>query len=515
MKKGIAVLLVLVLALGLCGCGAKEKKLGQIVIGTSSAIESGEYGEYNFDMLASGVSRPAIVRQETDGQFYGQIADWSTEDSRTWTFTVLDGIRWSDGSAVSAKDIEAGLASEDKLKDYESYAVSEDGRSLTIVLPEPNVRFLSEMTYIRPLPSAPGAAANLSCGPFVPEEFNRDAGTITFVPNEYYPEVKNLKAERIIFQLFANEDTMYMALQSGDIDMVWNYSAGVPSGYQDVLAGSENLQLISAPAGNLPAVLVFNNAKGPFADKNLRLAVSYALDYDQFKTYFGSKYAQTPGRGVVSPAVLGYSAENSPELAKDLAAAENCMKAAGYESKNAEGFFVNAAGEEAKFALTINSSKAAHVSYGELVKTQLEAFGIRVDLDTCDSTAYNAKTSNKFSENNITAQAAIMAYTTAGVNMKDGLASIYVDGNHAVQGGAQVFDPVFSALLADAGSSATQEEYKTAAAKVQQYYTDNCPIIPLFWDSSILAASARFEGLHCDSGFGLNNIANWFSLTEK
>ena len=58
-----------------------------------------------------------------------------------------------------------------------------------------------------------------------------------------------------------------------------------------------------------------------------------------------------------------------------------------------------------------------------MIKTQLEAFGIQVNLDTVDKDAYNAKTSNKFSENNITMEAAIYGcYTAAaGMGMGNGL----------------------------------------------------------------------------------------------
>ena len=51
------------------------------------------------------------------------------------------------------------------------------------------------------------------------ESFNKEAGTITSAVNEYYPQKPNV--EKIVYQLFGNEDTMYLALQQGDIDMVW------------------------------------------------------------------------------------------------------------------------------------------------------------------------------------------------------------------------------------------------------------------------------------------------------
>ena len=90
------------------------------------------------------------------------------------------------------------------------------------------------------------------------------------------------------------------------------------------------------------------------------------------------------------------------------------MADAGYTEKNADGFYVNANGEVCVFTLTCNAGKEAHVGYAELVKTQLEQFGIQVVLETLDADSYNAKTSNKFSENNITMEAAIYGYTAAG-----------------------------------------------------------------------------------------------------
>ncbi len=187
--------------------------------------------------------------------------------------------------------------------------------------------------------------------------------------------------ERIIYQLFGNEDTMYLALQQGDIDMVWGYSTGVAGTYQDVLAGDENVSLINVAAANAPAVLAFNNANGLFTDENLRQAVSYALGYEAFKTYFGSAYAEIPNRGFVPSTTVGY--KDTEKLTTDIAKAEEFMKAAGSTEKNADGFYINGDGQAAAFELTVNASKETHVGYAEMIKTQLEQFGIQVNLGYC------------------------------------------------------------------------------------------------------------------------------------
>ena len=559
MKKALALLLAAVMALSLAACGAAtetpttaavttptettaapqtepEYAVETITVGTTAAIETAVYGEYNFDMLASGVSELPLVYQDTNGEFHPLLADFSTEDGQTWTYTIREGMTWSDGEPVTAEDIlftleydqangsanfEAQTDADGKTTEakYTEYTLSPDKASISLTLTTPNVRELSNMTSFRVMPkhiyegkdSVTEAESRITCGPYVLESFSKEAGTLTFSVNPYYPQKPNVK--QIVYRLFGNEDTMYLALQQGDVDMVWGYSTGVAGTYQDVLAGDENVALINVAAANAPAVLAFNNAKGLFTDENLRQAVSYALDYDAFKTYFGSAYAQIPNRGFVPETTVGY--KQTEQLTTDTAKAQEYMEAAGYSEKNADGFYVNDAGQTASFTLTVNAAKEAHVGYAEMIKNQLEQFGIQVNLDAVDKDSYNAKTSNKFSENNITMEAAIYGYTAAGMGMGNGLGSIYVDGNHAVQGGCQVFDEAFQSILSEMKAAKTIDEYYAGAAKLQDYYAAHMPLIALYWDNMMLAYASRLENVTVDAVFGLNNVNNWFTITEK
>ena len=562
MKKVGSLLLAVLMVLSLAACGktpaeptqtpstqpstetptteatepAPTYAIDTLTVGTTAAIETAVFGEYNFDMLASGVSELPLVYQNTKGEYHPLLATYATEDAATWTYTIQDGMTWSDGAPVTAEDIlftlqydqangsanfEAQTGEDGKVTEakYTGYTLSDDKMSISLTLASPNVRELSNMTSFRVMPkhvyegkdTVTEAEGRITCGPYVLESFNKEAGTITFAVNEYYPQKPNV--EKIVYQLFGNEDTMYLALQQGDIDMVWAYSTGVAGTYQDVLSTDSNVSLVNVAAANAPAVLAFNNAKGLFSDENLRQAVSYALNYEEFKTYFGSAYAEIPNRGFVPSTTVGYT--DTEKLTTDTAKADEYMKAAGYTEKNADGFYVNADGAAAAFTLTVNAAKETHVGYAEMIKTQLEAFGIQVNLDAVDKDAYNAKTSNKFSENNITMEAAIYGYTAAGMGMGNGLGSIYVDGNHAVQGGCQVFDEAFSSILDELKAAKTIEEYYAGAAKLQEYYAAHMPLIALYWDNMMLAYSSKLDNVTVDAVFGLNNVNNWFSTTKK
>ncbi len=536
-KRVIALSVSLLLVFGLfSGCKKSEAGLSQVVIGTMSVIETATRGEYNYDMLSSGVSEMPLVSQDTLGNFHPLLASYETKDGKTWTFTVLEGMTWSDGVSVTAEDILYTLQYEDmngsaNLKDqtdstgsvtkakYTGYSISEDKRSISLTLATANVRELTNMTSFRVMPkhiyegredTVTDADKRVGCGPYKLTSFSKEGGTLTFEKNPHYPQ--SPKVEKVIYRLFGNEDTMYMALRQGDIQMVWTYATGVSSAYQDVLAKDKGVSLVNVPAANVPAVLAFNNSKGPFVNEELRKAVASALDYEAFKTYFGSSYAATPNKGFVPSTTVGY--KETEKLGMNYEKAATHMANAGYTRKNAAGFYVNQAGEEFSFTLTVNGSKTTHTGYAELVKTSLERFGIRVVLDVVDSAAYNAKTSNKFSENNVTHEAAIFGFTAAGMGMMNGLGSIYVDGNHAVQGGCQVFDSAFSQILGEMAGAKTIEEYSAAAGKLQDYYADRMPLVALYWDNMMYAHSAQFKNLTVDFTFGLNNINTWFTIEK-
>ena len=552
MKRITALLLAALLLILLPACGGKnagtlpdssasgnataDYPIEQLIVGTTAVIEKAIRGEYNYDMLASATTEPPLVWQDTTGNYHPLLASYSTEDATTWTYTVLDGLKWDDGEPVTASDILFTLQYEDAQGSanlvsqtdsegnttpakYVSYSVSEDDRSISLTLAAPNVRELSNMTSFRVMPkhlyegheAVSEEAARVGCGPYRFVSFNRDAGTITFKANPNYPQKPNVG--KLEYRLFGNEDTLYLALQGGDLDITWAYSTGVAAAYQDILAASDTVSLLSVSAVNAPAVLGFNNASGFFADENLRLAVSYALDYTQFRTYFGSPTALIPQRGFAPPATVGYAETDA--LTTDFGKAMQYMTAAGYGKKSGNAYFADASGKEAGFTLTYNAEKEAHAGCAELIKTQLEAFGIHVTLDGTDKDSYNAKTSNKFSENNITMEAALYGFTAAGMGMGSGLGSIYADGSHNVQGGCQVFDPAFKTILDGMAAAQTIEDYYAGAADLQAYYAAHIPLLALYWDDLLLAHSAKYTNLTADCVFGLNNIQNWFTITKK
>ena len=112
-------------------------------------------------------------------------------------------------------------------------------------------------------------------------------------------------------------------------------------------------------------------------------------------------------------------------------------------------------------------------------------------------------------------EVALFGYTSAGMGMGNGLATIYVDGRHAVQGGAQVYDEQFQKILSAMADAKTLEAYTSAAGDMQRFYAEHLPVVALYWDALTYGASSGLDNIVVDNVFGLNNVQNWLNISYR
>ena len=73
----------------------------------------------------------------------------------------------------------------------------------------------------------------------------------------------------------------------------------------------------------------------------------------------------------------------------------------------------------------------------------------------------------------------------------------------------------FEEILAELGGATTLDAYYESAGKLQNYYAEHLPFLALYWDNMMFAYAAKLNNLTVDAVFGLNNVNNWFTITEK
>lgn len=181
-----------------------------------------------------------------------------SDDKLTYTFTLKDDLKWSDGSPLTAADFEYSwkrAAATETAADYsylfeiikgypENLAVkaSEDGKTLTVELAAPCAYFLDLVAFPVYLPvkqdqveSAEGfkdasgkiidagawalEAGFVSNGPFVLDKWEHKE-SMTYKKNPNYHRADEVKLEQLDFMLSADQTAVYAAYQAGDLDFI-------------------------------------------------------------------------------------------------------------------------------------------------------------------------------------------------------------------------------------------------------------------------------------------------------
>ena len=233
-----------------------------------------------------------------------------TEDGLTYTVTLKDGLKWSDGTDLTAADFEYSwkrAVAPETAADYEymfsgfnGYAdgnlnvTAADDKTLVFVLDAPCAYMEDLMAFptfypvqkacveASATPDAPGAwcqeAGFVSNGAYVCTGWNHDV-SMTYEKNPYFYDADKVSIEKVEFMLSADDTAIYAAYNAGDVDFI----DSVPTDEIATLIDNPEFYIIDALGTYYAA---FNCCSPLFADKTpaqaacMREAFSLLIDRD-------------------------------------------------------------------------------------------------------------------------------------------------------------------------------------------------------------------------------------------
>ena len=346
---------------------------------------------------------------------------------------MRDGLKWSDGSDLTAKDFEYSwkrAANPETAADYSymfngiagypdnlNVTASEDGKTLTVVLTAPCAYFLdlaafptfyavkqetveSAEGYLGDDGSVqnPGAwaleAGFVSSGAYTLTEWKHNESMV-YTKNPYYSDAENVKLETLEFMLSADDTAIYAAYNSDDLDFI------------DTVPNDEIQSLLENPEFHIVDELgtyyiCFNVKSDLFAGKTVEQAADMRKAFTKLidRQYIidtvgqtGQKIATTfipegmaDGNGGVFKAnddaytfpdaeALGYYGEEV-----DTEGAIELLKSAGYEFDDSG---MLSADTPISFEYLTNES-SGHIAIAECVQQDLAMIGIDMTIRTCD-----------------------------------------------------------------------------------------------------------------------------------
>ena len=311
-----------------------------------------------------------LVRLTKDFEIVpGAASEWTpNEDGTVWTFTLVEGIMWSDGNPVTAQDYVRTFqysADPEHAWDFTWFwngniVNYEEATAGEVPIEEIGVRqgsneyelvfetidsapyLAAKLLYSLPLSAAAldehgplyntNPETHVSSGPFRLEEWVRDQ-QITYTRNEAYSFDEEVTLEKIIVKMAATP-THFTLYEADQID----YMEGpAPAELQIMEADPETAEQIYQGVGDFRCFYFFFDVeKEPFTDLKVRQAFSHVLDRDVMQQQIWGRQA------IAAPSFLapGYPASNTEELASiqnfDPEAAKQLLADAGFPE--GEGF---------------------------------------------------------------------------------------------------------------------------------------------------------------------------------
>ena len=226
----------------------------------------------------------------------GLAESWTaSNDGLTYTYTLREGLAWSDGEPLTAEDVAYTVnrsCDEEWSNHYSTVqnldAVAIDERTVEITSSVPDPKLPTMDVYIVPehiyadisaddLASYDGLDG-VSSGQYSLTEWRSGQDwTMQKNPN-WYGDDNGI--DRIVFRVFTNGDAMVAALQAGEIDA----AHAVPRSALERLQGDDNIETIAGEQGSFTELAMNGGAGGlgdghpALQDLKVRQAIAHAID---------------------------------------------------------------------------------------------------------------------------------------------------------------------------------------------------------------------------------------------
>ncbi|HJC88037.1 MAG TPA: ABC transporter substrate-binding protein [Candidatus Eisenbergiella stercorigallinarum] len=364
----------LTIALGACSGDKAGESSSQITIGIPQDIED------SLDphkAVAAGTKEvlfnlyEGLVKPDSSGELQPAIAsDYSiSEDATTYTFTLREGVKFHDGSMVTAEDVKYSI---DRCADttngeplVEAYSNIKsvnivDEKTVEVVLNTADSDFLANMTTaIIPASNENPDTNPIGTGPYRYVSRSPQENFVVEKFDEYWGTPANI--ENVTFRVCANADSIVMNLQGGSIDMFARLTTTQASqlGDQfDVLEGTMNLV----------QALYLNNAVEPFNDERVRQALCYAVDPQGIMDLISDGKGTEIGSSMFPAFEKYYMPELNDVYNQDFDKAKELLAEAGYP----DGF---------SFTITVPSNYQQHIDTAQVLVEQLKNIGVTAEIE--------------------------------------------------------------------------------------------------------------------------------------
>ncbi|MCX5241349.1 ABC transporter substrate-binding protein [Streptomyces prunicolor] len=427
-----------------------------------------------------------LIRQAPNGTYTPALATkWGFvgSDSKTFDLTLRSGVKFNDGSALTADGVKKSLQyyakaggplAADLAPVGSIDAVSPLQLRIHLKTSDPLLPlYLSRPTtgeIISPVGLARTSELGTTthgAGPYVIDTAQTVSGqTYTYVPNPTYYDKSRVHWKKVVVKVIKDENTTLSAFRSGEVDYALGDSTTAKA------AKSAGFQVLSSPYSIMQ--LMIQDRAGTMVkalgDLRVRQAMMYGINRDSIaKALYGS-YAKGWDYPVLAN-TSGYTRGSEGKYPYDVAKAKKLLAAAGYPG----GFTMS---------ITVNLTGVGESQAAEAFAAEMANIGINVKINVPANVNELFSTYAKF-------PAMMFDYGT-------GIAPPYAQGNdllHSWGNPLKVSDKQLDTLYSQAASSSTAQLQEQGWQKFEQRLSDLSWTIPMVSLEKIVYVRPGLKGV--------------------
>lgn len=420
----------------------------------------------------------------------GNIIDWLAEsheisdDGLVYTFTLQDGLKFSDGTDVTAEDVKFSI--ERHLEVGGSLPIEADVQSVDalddltvqITLGAAYTPFLSELANFSNgiIPKDFGGKTEeeffsdpVGTGPFVVSEWD-PSGDLIFVKNEYYWQEGKPYLDELVYKVVDDDNQALNQLLAGEIDGVEELSLSNAANIEN----NAETKLASSSSYNVEEVF-FNTLDEHFSDVHVRRALALAIDREALTQALTFGYAEVSN--TVLPRALRYQTNDTVDaLDYDIDAAKEELALSAYP----DGFDTT---------ISIASGNNTRLQEAQIIQAAGAQIGINIEINAQEISTFRSD----FRDLNFSI---MINSATADYPDANSIFAFQVDP----EGWSKCYWTSYNneeaaKLMRDGQVTPDGEERENIYAQLQQILADEVPYIPLYNSENVLGLRRNVEGL--------------------